>query len=77
MTPLDASNTLVSNKRLIDIHPQPGDGDVAFVARGSAFDQDAGNLAAGHMDIVRRLDGSGAPGLFVDRFRHNLGEKRS
>ena len=43
-------------ERLVHIHAHPRDGDVAFIARGSTFHQDAGNLAIRHVDVVRRLD---------------------
>ena len=41
---------------LIHIHTQARDSDVTFIAGGSTFHEDAGNLAIGQINIVRWLD---------------------
>src|SRR5450432_3339234 len=43
-------------ERLVHIHAHARDSDITSIACGSTFHQDAGNLATGHVDVVRRLD---------------------
>jgi len=51
---------------LIHIHADASDRDVLSVAVGAPFDENAGNFAAGNINIVRPFDESLTANLLLD-----------